>query len=298
MPANGREAANGNCRIQDYGNRGARAPRIWRITRSVTFEMFEGFRAGEAAMERLAGRRTETADQLGVRAVAARTGDRPLTIQPRSRSAVWARGLAMAQSRSSQLAALALAPEPGERVLDLCAAPGAKATQLCALTANRADVTAVELHASRASALHALGRRMGARLNIVIGDAREVALSGKFDAVLVDAPCTGLGVLAARPDARWRRREDAVAPLATLQRELLARALELVAPGGRVVYSTCTLNAAENEDVVRASGGRVIDVANRFPALAHPRLPGALLALPHRFGSDGFFIAALERSST
>jgi 16S rRNA (cytosine967-C5)-methyltransferase len=135
---------------------------------------------------------------------------------------------------------------------------------------------------------------MGAKLTVVEGDARTVALDGPFDAALIDPPCTGIGVLSSRPDARWRRREDALAPLVELQSALLARALESVRPGGRVVYSTCTLLREENEDVVAASGATLEDVSGRFPELAHPDLPGALRTLPHRHGTDGFFVAMVR----
>ena len=193
------------------------------------------------------------------------------------------------------LPARALDPVPGERILDLCAAPGAKSTQLAALAENRAEIVCVELHASRARALRALAERAGARLDVRVGDGRTLALEGGFDAVLVDPPCTGLGVLSSRPDARWRRRPEALGDLVALQRDLLARALELTRPGGRVIYSTCTLLAAENEDIVRASGARVADLGARFPDWAHPRLAGALETLPGRDGTDGFFVARLER---
>jgi 16S rRNA (cytosine967-C5)-methyltransferase len=209
-------------------------------------------------------------------------------------SDLWAHGRAMGQSRASMLPARILAPQPGERILDLCAAPGAKATQLAALAHNRAEIVCVELHGARAQALRALGRRMGARLEVVAGDGRTVDLEGGFDAVLVDPPCTGLGVLSSRPDVRWRRRPEALGELVKLQRELLERAISLTRPGGRVVYSTCTLLAAENEDVVRASGVRLADVTDQFPHLAHPRLKGALLTLPGRDHTDGFFVARLE----
>ena len=207
----------------------------------------------------------------------------------------WERGLVMGQSRASQLVGHVVAPRPGERVLDLCAAPGAKATHMAAIAHGGARITAVELRPARAQALRVLARRMGARIDVVEGDGLEVPLEDGFDAVLVDPPCTGLGVLSARPDARWRRREEAVEPLTRLQSGLLARALGLVRPGGRVVYSTCTLIAAENEDVVRASGAPLDDLGAAYPDLAHPRLPGALLTLPHRHGTDGFFIARLQR---
>jgi 16S rRNA (cytosine967-C5)-methyltransferase len=158
-------------------------------------------------------------------------------------SRAWARGLAMGQSRASQLVSHVVDPRPGERVLDLCAAPGAKTTHMAALARGGARITAVELRPARARALRALVRRMGAVVEVVEGDAREVPLPGGYDAVLVDPPCTGLGVLSARPDARWRRREEALGPLTELQRALLRRALDLARPGGRVVYSTCTLIA-------------------------------------------------------
>lgn len=210
-------------------------------------------------------------------------------------SRAWAKGLAMGQSRASQLVAHIVDPQPGERVLDLCAAPGAKATHLAALSRGGARITAVELHPARARALRDLARRMGAVIEVIEGDGLDVALPGGFDAVLVDPPCTGLGVLSSRPDARWRRREESLEPLTRLQSGLLERGLEQARPGGRVVYSTCTLIAPENEDIVRATGATLDDLAAERPDLAHPRLAGALLTLPHRHGTDGFFIARLRK---
>lgn len=210
-------------------------------------------------------------------------------------SAAWGEGRVMGQSRASMIPARALMPRPGERVLDMCAAPGAKATQLCALADGRAEVVAVELHASRASALREQAGRMGARLTVIEGDARQVDIpGGPFDAVLVDAPCTGTGVLSSRPDARWRRREEALPALVEIQQGLLARALDLVRPGGRVVYSTCSLLRQEDEDVVRASGAQVDDLSAEFPGMGSPDLPGTLRLLPHVHGTDGFFVARLS----
>ncbi|MDX6644945.1 MAG: rRNA (cytosine967-C5)-methyltransferase [Miltoncostaeaceae bacterium] len=212
-------------------------------------------------------------------------------------SAAWAHGLVMGQSRASMLAARALDARPRERVLDLCAAPGAKATHLAALTRNGAEIVSVELRPARAEALRALARRLGARVTVIEGDARTVALHGPFDAALVDPPCTGLGVLAARPDARWRRREEAIGPLVELQSALLERALACVRPGGRVVYSVCTLLPEEGEEIVAgalAAGARLDDLRPALPEAAHPRLAGALLTLPHRDRTDGFLVARLR----
>jgi 16S rRNA (cytosine967-C5)-methyltransferase len=209
-------------------------------------------------------------------------------------SAAFKRGLVMGQSRASMLPARVLAPRPNERILDLCAAPGAKTTHMAALAQGGARITAVELHPARAKAMKILAKRMGARIDVIFGDALEADLEGNFDAVLVDPPCTGLGVLSARPDSRWRRREEALGPLVELQAALLERALGQVRPGGRVIYSTCTLLAAENEEIIRASGASLVDLTQRFPGMAHPNLPGALLTLPSTHRTDGFFVAELR----
>lgn len=209
-------------------------------------------------------------------------------------SPIWSRGLALGQSRASMLPALALAPQAGERILDLCAAPGAKATQMAALTANGAEIVCVEIRPARASALRTLAARLGANLTVIEGDGRTVALDGPFDGALVDPPCTGLGVLAARPDSRWRRQESDLDELCALQADLLGRAIGQVRPGGRVVYSTCTLLPEENERQVTRAGLPLADLAARFPAFRHPALDGALLTLPQRDRTDGFFVARLE----
>lgn len=209
-------------------------------------------------------------------------------------SDVWRRGRALGQSRASMLPALALDPRPGERIVDLCAAPGAKATHLAALAGNDAEIVCVEAQPARAAALRDLADRLGARVTVIEGDARHVILPGPFDAALVDPPCTGLGVLSARPDARWRRTESDVAQLAELQGALLARAAREVRPGGRIVYSTCTLLPDENEGVVAAAGLPLDDLTTRFPAFAHPALPGTLRTLPGRDATDGFFVARMS----
>jgi 16S rRNA (cytosine967-C5)-methyltransferase len=197
-------------------------------------------------------------------------------------------GLVWPQSRGSQLAGVAVGAQAGERVLDLCAAPGGKATQLAERSA---EVVAVELHPGRARELEENARRLGAHnITVVNADARELPaeLTG-FDRVLVDAPCSGLGVLASRPDLRWRAQ-----PLPELQLGLLRAAAERVRAGGTVTYSVCTIAAAENEEVVETSGLEVEALGKEWPEYAHPRRPEFLLTLPHKHHTSGFFIARLR----
>jgi 16S rRNA (cytosine967-C5)-methyltransferase len=197
-------------------------------------------------------------------------------------------GRAWPQSRGSQLAGSAVGAEAGERVLDLCAAPGGKATQLAEIAA---EVLAVEKHPGRARELEENAARLGAsNLRVLCADALQLppVLTG-FDRVLVDAPCSGLGVLNSRPDLRWRAQ-----PLPELQVELLRTALERVKSGGSVTYSVCTMYRSENEDVVAEIGAEVDDLGAEFPDYRHPRDPRFLLSLPHVHGTAGFFVARLQ----
>ena len=188
------------------------------------------------------------------------------------------------QSRGSQLAGLCVRSGPGERVLDLCAAPGGKATMLAG------EVVAVEANEARARELEENARRLGAEhITVVHADGRALPpeLTG-FDRALVDAPCSGLGVLAARPDLRWRS-----SPLPELQLELLRAAAERVRPGGTIVYSVCTVNADESEAVVDASGLEV-EAIEEWAQFRHTRRPEFLQTLPHVHRTSGFFIARLR----
>ena len=196
-----------------------------------------------------------------------------------------AEGRIWPQSRGSQLAGLVVGSREGERILDLCAAPGGKATQLLG------EVTAVEKHPGRARELEENAARLGARnVAVVCADARALpAALRHYDRVLVDAPCSGLGVLASRPDLRWRAE-----PLPGLQLELLRAAAERVRPGGAIVYSVCTINADENEAVVDASGLTPEPLGEEWPQFAHPRRPEFLLTRPDVHGTSGFFIARVR----
>lgn len=196
-----------------------------------------------------------------------------------------AEGRIWPQSRGSALAGLAVAAEEGDRTLDVCAAPGGKATQLAG------EVVAVEKHPGRARELEENVARLGAsNVRVVCADALDLPsdLTG-FDRALVDAPCSGLGVLNQRPDLRWR-----AVPLPELQLGLLRAAVERVRPGGTVVYAVCTMNADENEAVVDASGLEVDDLGGEWPTFRHPKRPEFLLTLPHVHGMSGFFVARLR----
>ena len=201
-----------------------------------------------------------------------------------------AEGRIWPQSRASQLVGLAVGSRQGERTLDLCAAPGGKATMLAGA------VDAVEIDEDRASTLEKTAARLGATgVRVVHADGRELPaeLAG-YDRALVDAPCSGLGVLASRPDLRWR-----ATPLPALQLELLRAAVERTRPGGTVVYSVCTIDRAESEDVVDAivgEGSVHVDasLADEWPRYRHARRPEFLQTLPHLHGTSGFFVARLE----
>jgi 16S rRNA (cytosine967-C5)-methyltransferase len=189
------------------------------------------------------------------------------------------------QSRASQLAALVVGSQDGERVLDVAAAPGGKATML------RGEVTAVELHPGRARELRENVKRLGAaNVTVVEADATELPPElDDFDRAIVDAPCSGLGVLARRPDLRWRAR-----PLPDLQLALMREAAARTKPGGTIVYSVCTINADENEAVVDALGLEVEPLSKEWPQYAHPKRPEFLLTRPDQHRTSGFFIARLR----
>ena len=201
-------------------------------------------------------------------------------------------GLFMPQSRAAMAVGRALDPRPGDRVLDLCAAPGGKTTHLAALMQNEGEIVSVERHEGRAEALRRTAERMGATcVTVVTADARTPP-EGPFDRVLIDPPCSDLGTLASRPDARWRKSPEDVQRLAAIQREILAAAAARLKPGGTLVYSTCTISPAENEDNA-ATLGWPPDRPSDLPVWDHPSVPGFIQTLPHRDGTEGFFIARM-----
>ena len=218
--------------------------------------------------------------------------DRPVTIP----------GLTLPQGEASQLVALLLNASAGERVLDACAAPGGKAAYLAARVGSGGHVVAVDPAPNAADRLRkTIEHARVANVDVVAARIEEAHDLGVFDAVLVDAPCSGLGTLREHPEIRWRRRPNDVASLAGRQASALSAAARHVASGGRLVYATCTLLAAENEAVVerflechedfRLDTGRDVDAA------AKPFVDdsGYFRTLPHRDDMAGFFAARLVR---
>jgi len=210
------------------------------------------------------------------------------------------------QDEGSQLCALALASlpltGPDERWLDLCAGPGGKAALLAALAADRgARITAQELHPHRAVLIERATEGWS-NVEIQVGDARRLPPDERgYDRVLLDAPCTGLGALRRRPEARWRRSPDDLAELQSLQAELLAVALRLVRPGGLVGYATCSPHLAETRHQIEAllADNLGVELVDARPAFA--QVPGTggspmVQLWPHRHGTDAMFDAALRRT--
>jgi 16S rRNA (cytosine967-C5)-methyltransferase len=206
------------------------------------------------------------------------------------------------QDEASQLVAHVLDARDGERILDVCAAPGSKTTHIAARTPNLSLIVAGDVHEHRAQTLVKTGAQQGVeRLRVVIHDA-EIALpyfESSFDRVLVDAPCTGTGTLRRNPEIRWRISRADIQDLSVRQRRILASAARMVRPGGHLVYSTCSVEPLENEEVV-ARFLSENDTFNQVAVNASRELlgeNGAARTWPHKGGADGFFIASFERRS-
>ncbi len=212
------------------------------------------------------------------------------------------------QDEGSQLVVSLLDPQPGERVLDACAAPGGKATALAERVGKHGSVLALDRHAGRLDLLRRTTRRLHlGTLECQQRDATQpladLANDGGFERVLVDAPCSGLGTLRRNPDARWRVGPRDPSRLAETQRAILQRAAEVLKPGGILVYATCTLLPEENEAVVESfleqSGEFALATPLELPAELRDLVDanGYLRCLPHLHDTDGFFAARMERRS-
>jgi 16S rRNA (cytosine967-C5)-methyltransferase len=217
-----------------------------------------------------------------------------------SRWAAFADGWCTIQDEASMLVSRLLDPQPDELVADACAAPGTKSTHLAELMGNRGTIIAIDPHAGRLK----LTAKAAARLGIGIIEAHAGAVTAvatrwkhQCDRVLVDAPCSNLGVLRRNPDVKWRRSQDELGRLSVKQHEILAAAGSLAKPDGRLVYATCSLEPEENEEVVRRFLAEFpdwqVDTPEDFPVA--PDASGFVRCLPHRHGTDGFTAIRLRR---
>ncbi|MEX1264062.1 MAG: 16S rRNA (cytosine(967)-C(5))-methyltransferase RsmB [Actinomycetota bacterium] len=199
------------------------------------------------------------------------------------------------QDQASAFVVRALDPQPGDRVLDACAAPGGKTAYAAALVGPSGLVVGADLHAGRVGLISRGTRRLGVPALVLAQDATAPALSGSFDRILIDAPCSGLGSARRRPELLWRNKKEALSKLARSQVEIVSALIGLLAPGGRIVYSVCTFPRAETDAAADAIMRHRPDLE---PAMIEgPDGPAARIRLwPHRHGSDGMFIAAFTKN--
>jgi 16S rRNA (cytosine967-C5)-methyltransferase len=214
-------------------------------------------------------------------------------------------GLFTVQDESSQLASILLAPKPGDSVLDACAAPGGKSTHMAQLMGNRGSVLACDAHSRKLRLIADTAQRLGISIietcTLDAAGSPDALAAKVFDRVLVDAPCSGLGVLRRNPEGKWRKTGADVLRLASLQKTILGNLADRLKSGAVLLYSTCSTSIEENEEVIddflTARSDFVIeDLRGLFPDL----LPlftdrGFFRSWPHRHGMDGFFAARLRR---
>ncbi|MDY7223053.1 16S rRNA (cytosine(967)-C(5))-methyltransferase RsmB [Halalkalibacterium halodurans] len=214
------------------------------------------------------------------------------------------------QDESSMLVARAVAPRPGERILDACAAPGGKSTHMAERMDGEGTIVSLDMHRHKVKLIEEQAKRLGLdnikAQTLDARKAREVFADEPFDRILVDAPCSGLGVIRRKPDIKWTKREADMKAIRNVQLDILSSVANLVKPGGLLIYSTCTIDQLENEQVIaefmEAHGEFSIDdtVLDRLPAAVQATCNirgGMVTILPHHFGTDGFFITCLKKGT-
>lgn len=213
-------------------------------------------------------------------------------------------GLFVVQDEASQMAGILLDPQPGERVLDACAAPGGKSTHLAQLMENRGELLALDIAASKLPLIRETAARLG--ISIIQTRAADLMRSGHFpadafDRVLLDAPCSGLGVIRRNPEAKWRVTPEDITRLAATQKTMLGNALRMVRPGGVLLYSTCSTTREENEAVVQDFVSRhpnyvIENMITLFPGYKELfSADGIFRAWPHKYNMDGFCATRIRK---
>ncbi|TKD71706.1 16S rRNA (cytosine(967)-C(5))-methyltransferase RsmB [Pseudalkalibacillus hwajinpoensis] len=221
-------------------------------------------------------------------------------------TSVYKRGDLTIQDESSMLVARALGIEPGQKVLDACAAPGGKSTHIAERLNGSGHVNSLDLHAHKVKLIKKQAQRLNLRaIEAETLDSRNVGdrfKANSFDRILVDAPCTGFGVLRRKPDIKWSKQEEDINRITSVQKGILDAQASLLKPGGKLVYSTCTIEETENQEVVKQfltdHPEFKLDetLMNRLPDKVSEYCDGGQLQLlPHYFGTDGFYIACLVK---
>lgn len=208
-----------------------------------------------------------------------------------SQTALYREGYFTIQDESSMLITPLLDPQPGMRVLDVCAAPGGKTTHIAEYMQDQGEVVANDLHPHKEQLIKEQSKRLGVHsIHTKVCDARKLReqMNDEFDRILLDAPCSGFGVIRRKPDIKWKKKKEDVTAIAQVQYELLKEVAPLLKKGGSLVYSTCTIDQEENEQLVR----RFIEDFPEFTLVEEDMRQ----ILPIDFGSDGFFMAKIIRS--
>jgi 16S rRNA (cytosine967-C5)-methyltransferase len=250
----------------------------------------------------------ETLEQNEIKAVAGSLAPEAIVIEKGTvqQTEGFREGLFTIQDESSMLAAHALDVKEGMDVLDACAAPGGKSTHIAQLMKNSGRITALDIHTHKIKLIEDQAKRLGISnidaVNLDSRKAREKFGERKFDRILVDAPCSGFGVIRRKPDIKWSKTKEDVARLADIQEDILVSVAPLLKPGGKMVYSTCTIEKEENERVARSfleNNTRFsldFSLADKLPMdLGGEAESGMIQILPHTAGTDGFFIAAFKK---
>lgn len=204
------------------------------------------------------------------------------------------------QSESSALVSKILNPEPGDKVLDFCAAPGVKTTQIAAIMQNKGEITAVDISNERLKKIEENCIRLGISIvKTIQADAVNKKFNQKFDKILVDAPCSNTGVLGARADARWRKKTDDIKELSDLQIKILKNASQQLKTGGVLVYSTCSIEPEENSNLIneflKQHNNFRLEKILSYKDFNDKNMPGALQLLQSKHNLDGFYLAKIKK---